>query len=328
MSSNAEFVQAVMGLQAAYERKRDQSKLYCPRDTMEEQRADGVELHTYWFDDGLCLLLPDLPGTLSGDILRLEKNPPAELHGPGCYMIDGDTIRPLEAEPVAPEYPEDFEDCGDALALLPIIEAPDPDKHHLKKPKYRSEIHNLLKCQSRACPGIPLSHYIAQLLGRTADGRLVFEKLEPRYFVLTRFCSITVYKRWIQHALEALQCLHGLGLVHRDLSINNVVFARDGSRLAVCDLECRWGLSEASEISREDTLDAGWTEKSDIFDLGILIQCMIYANIPLTAQVLWPVPPPFDKIVEACMRDAPEQRPSLDELRSMVDAIDAHEEGA
>jgi hypothetical protein len=32
---------------------------------------------------------------------------------------------------------------------------------------------------------------------------------------------------------------------------------------------------------------------------------------PLTAQVAWPVvPPPFDRIVEACMRRAPEQRPS------------------
>jgi hypothetical protein len=133
-----------------------------------------------------------------------------------------------------------IEDVSNVLALLPIVQAPDLSKYHLKKPKYRSKIFNCFKCQNGACPGTPVSRHITQLLGRTADGRLVFEKLEPRYFVLLDFCSIAAYKRWILHVLDALACIHALGLVYRDLYIDNVVFSADGTRAALCDLECRW----------------------------------------------------------------------------------------
>jgi hypothetical protein len=61
-----------MDLRAAYERKRDGSKLYCPRDIFSERRNDRIDMVTYWFDDGQCIKLVDIPGTLSGDILRLE----------------------------------------------------------------------------------------------------------------------------------------------------------------------------------------------------------------------------------------------------------------
>jgi hypothetical protein len=326
MPSDTDFVRNVMDLRAAYERKRDRSKLYCPRDIFSERRDDGTYTATYWFKDGQCIRFVDVPGTLSGDILRLEKNPPPDLHG--NYEIDGDTIRPLAAEPTIPELDDDSDDVSDVLALLPIVQAPDASKCHLKKPKYRSEILNCLQCQNGACPGTPVSRHITQLLGRTADGLLVFEKLEPRYFVLPDFCSIATYKRWILHVLDALACLHALGLVYRDLYIDNVVFSADGTRAALCDLECRWGQHNAPEIPLEDTLDAGWTVKSDIYDVGVLIESMIYANCPLTAVVPWPVPPPFDRIVEACTCNAPEERPSLEELRAMVEAIDAGEGGA
>ena len=66
-------------------------------------------------------------------------------------------------------------------------------------------------------------------------------------------------------------------------------------------------------------LNSGWTEKSDIYDISLCIQCMIYACFPATWQVEWPVPPPFHGIVEACTRASPQQRPSLDELFTMVE---------
>ncbi len=93
----------------------------------ESGSSDGVDLRTYWFNDGHCIRLADIPGTLSADILRLEKHPLAELRG-GSYDIDGDIVRPLETEPVIPQYDDDSEDVSDALAQLPIVEEPDPSK--------------------------------------------------------------------------------------------------------------------------------------------------------------------------------------------------------
>jgi hypothetical protein len=49
---------------------------------------------------------------------------------------------------------------------------------------------------------------------------------------------------------------------------------------------------------------------------------MVYANAPITPQVEWPVPEPLRQLVEACMRTSPEQRPTVGELRRMVEAID------
>lgn len=50
---------------------------------------------TYWFDegtnDGQCVLIYDVPTTLPGDILRLDRNlPPLRGH----FEIDGDDMRP------------------------------------------------------------------------------------------------------------------------------------------------------------------------------------------------------------------------------------------
>ena len=74
-------------------------------------------------------------------------------------------------------------------------------------------------------------------------------------------------------------------------------------------------------FSREQVSDAGWTEKSDIYDLGGVIKGMIYGNVPITHSVEWPVPPPLDAVVEACTRQRPEDRLSLDELYATVEQI-------
>jgi hypothetical protein len=314
-----------MDLRALYERKHDRSKLYCPRDILDERRDNGGYTVNYWFKDGQCIWFVDIPGTSSGEILWLDKYPPPDLLSD--YEIDGGTFRLLTAELTFPELDNNSNNISNALALLPIDPAPDAAERYLKKPKYHSKILNLLKCQGSACTGTPASRHIAQLLGRTADRLLVFEKLVPHYVVLWRFCSVATYKRRILHLLDALACIHAHGLRYRDLYIYNIVFSADDMRAALCDLECRWGQHNTPELLLEDTLDARWTVKSDIYDVGVLIHSMIYANCPLTAVVLWPVPPPLDHIVEACTCNAPDQCPSLEELRAMVDAIDAGEGG-
>lgn len=206
------------------------------------------------------------------------------------------------------------------LARLPEIKV-DPSCHFAKKGKYVSEVENLLECQGGSCPGTSLSPHIIKLLGKSAAGELVFEKLDPRYFALGRFCSIPIYRKWILHIIAALKVLHSLGIVYRDLHIENLLHSKDGQRLVLADLEGRWGQRSALEILLEDTLDSNWTEKSDIYDIGVVIKCIIYANILMTSRVEWPIPPPFNRIVEACMHSDPERRPELHELEAMVRSI-------
>ncbi|POS73864.1 hypothetical protein DHEL01_v207744 [Diaporthe helianthi] len=280
---------------------------------------------TYWFEDGTehgqCIRVFDVPGTLSGNILRLYHNLP-DLSG--HFEIDGDDIRPLSSCLEPPEPTEDDSKAmGESVSKLTLISV-DPENHFVKKGKYRSEIENLIKCQGGFVPGQPLSPNIIQLLGRSADGQLVFEKLSSSAHTLGRFSSLAVYKSWLLQLVNAVECLHSLGIVHRDLRAGNLLFSGDGSRLVVCDLESRWGERKAPEVAFQGGLeDSGWSPKSDIFDMGNCIKSMVYANGPITPFIEWPVPSPLQAIVEACMRPMPEERPTLTDLREMVGKVQA-----
>ena len=319
------FSQEVARLRAAYQVKRQKSNAFPPagRPILDMELVPGEKPAVgIWYDDGTELgqyvRLFDLPGTLSGDILRLERALPVV---DGHFEIEGDVIRSLNNCPNHPTPVEDdFEDVSDLIAKLPLVDV-DPSKHFTKKGKYRSEIENLLKCQGGSCPGTVLSPHLVRLLGASPDGQLVFEKMATRGPLLPRFSSLETYKRWILHIIEALSCLHSLGIVHRDLRMDNCLFTQDGSRLVVCDLESRWGQRAAPEIVLDGGLDSGWTARSDIYDIGNCIKCIVYANAPITNQVEWPVPQPLQAIVETCMRKSPDDRPTLLELRKMVEAI-------
>ncbi|KAG7286493.1 hypothetical protein NEMBOFW57_008804 [Staphylotrichum longicolle] len=177
------FSQQVLRLRAAYQRKRQGTKLFPPigQPVLEMELVRGTPPSMrIWYEDGTELgrhvHLFDLPGTLSGDILRLERDLPS----------------PVE---------DHFEDISDLVAKLPVVEV-NPDAHFVKKGKYRSEIENLLLCQGGACPGTPVSPHLIRLLGASPDGELVFEKLSTRASTLGRFSSLRVYRTWI------------LGLIH------------------------------------------------------------------------------------------------------------------
>jgi hypothetical protein len=178
----------------------------------------------------------------------------------GHYEIDGDEIRPLDR---CLEYPDaigdDSEDVSDLLAPLPLVDV-NPDKHFVKQPKYRSEIENLVLCQGGQVPGTPLSPSIIQLLGKSADGKLVFDKFVTSAFTLGRFSSLATYKSWVLQLIDGLEALHSVGIVHRDLRADNFVFSRDGRRLVIIDLESRWGVRAAPEIAPIGGLDdSGWS---------------------------------------------------------------------
>lgn len=189
----------------------------------------------------------DVPGTLSGDILRLHRNLPAMS---GHFEVDGDDIRPLDCCLKHPEVIEDdSEDVTELISKLPLVSV-NPAKHFVKKAKYRSEVENLIKCQGGSVPGRPLSLNVIQLLGTSPDGQLVFEKLSCSARTLHSFSSLAVYKSWILQLIDALHCLHSVGIVHRDLRADNLLFSNDGQRLVVCDLESRWGERRAPARGR------------------------------------------------------------------------------
>lgn len=318
------FVEEVRRLRAAYEKQREATRLVPPAGRpvldLEIDVVDRVTRYTYWYErdhdaaaEPQVVRIADLPGTLSGAILRLEGNLPPRRDS---YEIIGDDVRPLASPPPLPDFQDDSEDISDALAALPGV-AVDLDRHFVKKGKYASEIRNLLACQGGSCPGTPKSPHVVQLLGKSSRGELVFEKLAPRY-VLAAVHPLAAYQAWILQLVDGLRCLHSLDIVHRDLRIDNLVFSNDGARLVVCDLESRWGNRLAPEVTRLHTLEGNWTKASDIYDLGAVIKGMVYGNTPITNLVEWQVPSPLNRIVEACTRTLPSERPSLDEVYAMV----------
>lgn len=321
------FGKEVLRLRVKYQRRRQASNL-CPpagQPVLDMELTHGeTPITSIWYEDGTPLgryvRLFDLPGTLSGDILRLNRNLPSV---PGHFEIKGDVIRPLEIRPNPPHpLEDDSEDTTDLISLLPVINV-DASNHFMKKPKYRSEITNLLRLQGGSCPGTRCSPYLIHLLGASATGDLVFEKLATRGPTLGRFSTLATYKRWLLHLLDALAAMHAAGIVHRDLRVDNLLFEEGGERLVVCDLEGRWGQRVAPEVAWEGSPeDSGWSERSDVYDVGGCVKGMVYANAPITPQVEWPVPDPLRQVVEACMQELPEARPTVGELREMVEAIE------
>jgi hypothetical protein len=290
--------------------------------------VNSTVYYTYWFecdnraqegqDRYQAIRIADILSTLSGDILRLKRNLPS-LNAGSDYEIIGNETRQLAQRLPLPDIIDDAKDLSRVLASIPEV-AVDPNKHFIKKAKYASEIQNLLLCQGGSCPGVPKSAHVIQLLGKSPNSELVFEKFNPRY-VLAAAHPISAYKAWILQLIDGLRCLHALGIVHCDLRIDNLVFTSDISRLIICDLESRWGNRLAPEISRKPILEAGWTKMSDIYDLGYVIKGMIYGNTPITTCVEWDIPPPLKTIVESCIRVSAEERPSLDDLYAMVEKI-------
>lgn len=234
-----------------------------------------------------------------------------------ALRIEGETIRPVpyRSRPV-PDH--DDEDTSPEVLDLPVVVF-DENIHFSKTSKYKSEVANLLKIKN----GSP---HVIELLGRTDDGKLVF----PRYPMggyaaqVVSPLTISVVKRWATQLAEAVCFLHSLGIVHRDLATRNVLATDDYQNMILCDFECRWGSSEVPEIARALHLshsERPYTEKSDVYCFGGLLNNLVMGNTPSNPWIPWSAPAPFSSVVEACKAQDPVDRPNMQDVKNMLEAI-------
>lgn len=112
------FMQELVRLRANYMAKHDSTNLFPPTGHAvlgySEDVVDGIVGHTYWYncDNDIskaqtqyqAIRLVDIPGTCSGDMLRLERSL-LTLDFKLSYEIIGDEIRQIEPAPQLPSEP-------------------------------------------------------------------------------------------------------------------------------------------------------------------------------------------------------------------------------
>uniref|UniRef100_M4DK35 Protein kinase domain-containing protein n=1 Tax=Brassica campestris TaxID=3711 RepID=M4DK35_BRACM len=138
--------------------------------------------------------------------------------------------------------------------------------------------------------------------------------------------------------LRGLMCIHGMGIVHRDLKSGNCLLCNDGT-VKICD----FGLSVMMEgtttlndivpagtpewVAPETTRNEPLSKKCDIYSFGVIMWelCTLtkpWEGVP-QAKVLnivakgarLDIPEgPLAKLIEACWSEVPEQRPSCEEI--------------
>ncbi|OCH92255.1 kinase-like protein [Obba rivulosa] len=280
--------------------------------------AEGAEV---WYGAGpqYYVRIIDVPGKLSGDILRFHRDIPRY----ECNLeVIGDVVREIEFKSMdeVDHSLDDVQDAKELLYALPVV-AYDKEIHFTKPPRTRREIEVLLKCRGSA--------HIAQLLGRTEDGRLVF----PRYpdevdnFMITAFRkrSIANIKQWMLGIIDAVRTIHTAGYTYRDFSSVNLL---GNDPIILANLECtrayqmvyiRWMAPEL--LAKDIPDDSDYTTASDVYGLGTILKLICHANNPRSPYVNWPMIPPFDQIYDACTRTDPAERPLLAELTAMLEQI-------
>jgi hypothetical protein len=101
-----DIAQQILALRAKYHSARDKHNLYGngPNahriEERDEERINGRHTSMFWLSSGKHIRLVDVPDSLSGDILRPQKDLPDI---DGSFEIDGDEIRQIE---VVPSWPD------------------------------------------------------------------------------------------------------------------------------------------------------------------------------------------------------------------------------
>ncbi|KAJ7690057.1 hypothetical protein B0H17DRAFT_1290651 [Mycena rosella] len=203
----------------------------------------------------------DVPGTLSGNILRLRASLPWS-PPPHDYLLPPDKvaryatmrlryvatrsvattskISDLSAIPLglfvrrddSEEYTADVvAQLSPATVAKPPLIAYDERIHFAKLPKLPSEISNFLQAKEHKLPNVVV------LMGRTADGRIVFPRLNNGNKLSMNTIGVITLKRILLQVAEALIQLHSTGIIHRELALRNILGSSDHQTAYLCDLE-------------------------------------------------------------------------------------------
>jgi len=119
-------------------------------------------------------------------------------------------------------------------------------------------------------------------------GGEVFEKLVK----LRRFTESDVVD-FCKQMFSAIEYIHSLNIIHRDIKAENFLYARDGS-VKLIDFGLAVRLRSDSEILKEvvgsahyiapEMLDRRYSKPVDIWSAGILIFLMLYGRYPFDAE--------------------------------------------
>ncbi|KAF9518983.1 hypothetical protein BS47DRAFT_1388412 [Hydnum rufescens UP504] len=268
-----------------------------------------------WYGDALNFVrLVPSKGTLAAAILGFRVDLP-------MYAVDleiiGDSYSIIDHKEFVEEEGEedDREDCSEELEDLPLI-SPDAALHFVKKPSYRSELLNL-----RRCKGSP---HVVQLLGKTETGDLVFEKFPSDLFIFSlrnpQMVTVATIKQFMLHLIDAVADIHSRGIIHRDLVLRNLLYSGDISKpVVIADLQSRWGSGVCAAPEVRD--QKNFSTASDVYALSTCLMQFIVPVNPRHPFVEYPIPAPFDVIYKVCVQEEIHKRPSLAELRTMVEKI-------
>jgi serine/threonine protein kinase len=268
-----------------------------------------------WYGDApnFVRLVPS-KGTLASAILGFQADLPLyavdlEIIGDSYSIIDHKDFVQKE------EDDDDREDCSEELEDLPVI-SPDAALHFVKKPSYRSELRNLSLCKG--------SPYVVQLLGKTHTGDLVFEKFPSDLFRFSlfnpRMVTIATVKQFMLHLIDAVADIHSRSIIHRDLVLRNLLYSGDISKpVVIADLQSHWGSGPCAAPEVRD--QKNFSTASDVYALSTCLMQFILVVTPRHPFVEYAIPAPFDAIYKVCAEEEIHKRPSLAELRSMVEKI-------
>lgn len=90
------FSEQVIQLRSDYQLRRENTNIARPVIDLKSVSGQKPSV-VYWYENGTeqgqCVRLNDVPGTLSGDILRLRRNLPSRSDH---FEVDGDEVRSLD----------------------------------------------------------------------------------------------------------------------------------------------------------------------------------------------------------------------------------------
>jgi hypothetical protein len=109
----------------------------------------------------------------------------------------------------------------------------------------------------------------------------------------------------------ALTEIHGVGLVHRNLTPVNVWLVDDGVR--VFD----FGVEQEFMAPEQPVTQAG-----NVFSLGSVLN--LAATGRTQPELSAALPPRIRRLLVACLAGDPQQRPTLDQLRALIGPLDTH----